>query len=138
MNKIKALCIGISLCSISLNAQNTWNGSTTTTTTTHNYHYHHNHNYSCSDDNRPAKCIGFCICWLLQFYPPHTASDCSECWFEHLAEVENYCAGHTELGKDMQVSERQACGFAHRHVQNLCCCEDSADWHKARVSRHQI
>ena len=36
MNKIKALCIGISLCSISLNAQNTWNGSTTTTTTNGN------------------------------------------------------------------------------------------------------
>jgi hypothetical protein len=36
MNKIKALCIGISLCSISLNAQNTWNGSTTNTTTNGN------------------------------------------------------------------------------------------------------
>ena len=36
MKKIKALCIGISLCSISLNAQNTWNGSTTSTTTNGN------------------------------------------------------------------------------------------------------
>ena len=36
MKKIKALCIGISLCSISLNAQNTWNGSTTNTTTAGN------------------------------------------------------------------------------------------------------
>jgi len=33
MNKIKSLCIGITLCSFSLNAQNIWTGSTIPTTT---------------------------------------------------------------------------------------------------------